>query len=198
VIFARHVPAVEVAQPRLGVEHADVARLEPGAETEPVQRNRAQVLQLDATPEADRHLPAVRLGKAEVGTGGVGAGVPVVEDPHHVLLAGEVGLDRRLAADDEQVVGREVGRDVEPERSEVPVVGAEQPPVEPDVGGEEGAANAEHHPTGMVGPGEVAAVPERAAPLHGQPLAGHLGRLPALAPAGRQTHRLAFAERHPE
>ena len=114
-----------------------------------------------------------------------------------MALADEVGLNRGLAADDEQVVGGQVRGDVETEGGEVAVVRPEQAPVEPDVGGEKSPADPQQHPAGMVGPGEGAAVPERLASRHGQPLAGHLRGFPAPAAAGRQAFGLALAERHP-
>ena len=75
---------------------------------------------------------------------------------------------------------------------------AEQPTVQPHVGGEKSAADPQHDTAGMVWARKLGAIPDRLAALRGRELAGHLDGFPAGAAADGQALRLAFAERHPD
>src|SRR5216683_2140154 len=173
-----HLATVEVAQPRLDFE-APIAALEVRLDPHPVDRDRPDVLELDGAPQSDRHLPLVSLGKASIRRRGVRLQVAVVEQPHDVALLLRRDLDRRLAADHQQVLRLQVRRQVETEWREVSVMRSEQLSVQPDVRGEERSADAQHDATRMV-------------------RARHLDRLPTGAASDGQPFRLALAERHPD
>src|ERR1041384_266299 len=89
------------------------------------------------------------------------------------------------------------GREIETEGREVAVVGAEKLPVQPDVGGEEGAADAQHDPARVIRPGELGPVPDRLPALGRGELARNLDRFPSGADSSRQPFGLALAQRHP-
>src|SRR5260370_2940707 len=153
-------------------------RSETRLQVNPVDPDRPDVLKLDRPPETDRHLQSIWLRKARVGGGRVGLQVAVVEQAHDVALFLGLRLDRRFAADDEQVLGFQVGREVESERREVSIVRAEQLSVEPNVRRQERAPDPEHDPPRMVRPRKLGAIPDRPAPLVAGELARHLYRLP--------------------
>src|SRR4029077_3994661 len=194
--LAFHLPAVEVAEPGLHLQ-PPVARFELRVEAHPIDRDRADVLEADRTPDADRNLPAVRIRQARISRRRVGLQLAVVEDAHHVPLLLGLRLDRRLAADDEQVLGLQVGREVEAKRREIAVVRAQQLAVEPRMRGEKRTADAQQHAPCMVRALELGAIPHRLAAFMRSELARHLDRLPTRAASDRQPFGLAFAEGHP-
>ncbi len=193
----RHLAAVEVPQVGRELDPPHVARLDVGAEVSGLQHHGPRVFQLYRRPEADRDPPAILIGQAEPGRAGVGPAVPVVEDAHHVALAGEVPLDRRLAADHEQVPVAQVGRDVEAERGEVPVVRAQKAAVEPHVGTEERTAHAQDDAAVDVRAREDGAIPDRGPVLLRPLLLGDRDGCPPFATALGEALRLALAERQP-
>ena len=148
--LAVHLPAVQVAQPRLHLE-APVAGFEARLEAKPVDDDRADVLELDRPPQPERHLPPVRLAEAHVSRGRVGPQVAVVEVAHYMALAVELRLDRRFAADDELVFWLQVGSEVEAEGREVAVVRSQKATVQPRMSGGERAADPQHDAARVVG-----------------------------------------------
>ena len=156
--LAVHLAAVEVAEPRLHLEPA-VTRLEGWLQAQPVHRDGSDIFELHGLPQAERHLDAVRLRQARVSGRGVGFQVSVVEQAHDVALLLWLRLDRRFAADHEHVLGLEVRREVEAERGEVAVMRTEQASVQPDIGCEERAADAQHDSTRVVRPRKLRPVP---------------------------------------
>src|SRR3984893_19336507 len=102
-------------------------RLEP----HPVDGDGTDVLEPDRSPEPDRDLPLIRIGQARVRRGRIRLQLAVVEDAHDVALLVGLSLNRRFAADDEQVLSLEVGREVETEWREIAVVRTEQLAVQP-------------------------------------------------------------------
>ncbi len=191
-----HLPAIEIAQPRLDLEPA-VATLEVRLDPHPVDRDRPGVLELDRAPQPDRDLPLVPVGQAPERGRGIRPEVSVVEQTHDVALLVRLALDRCFAADHEQVLGLEVRRQVETEWREVSVMRPQQLPVQPDVGGEECAAEAKHDATGVVWARKLGPIPHGLATFSRQQLTRHLDRLPAGAATDRQALRFPFAERHP-
>ena len=194
--FALHLAAVEVAQPGGHLQAADVG-LQPRPQPQPVDDHAVDELELHRAPEPQRHLPPVGLGQAEKGAGGIGPGVAVPEPAQEVALGGQVGLDWRFTADDQRVLRLQVGREVEAEGREIAIVRPQQPAVQPHVGGQEGAAEAEQDAAGIVGPREAGAVPDRAALGHRRLLGGHLDVLPAAGATAVQALGLPLAQRHP-
>src|SRR5713226_1561583 len=191
-----HLAPVEIAQPGLDFQPS-VAGFETRLETHPLDRDRTDVLELDRAPQPDRHLPAIWVGNARIRRCWIRLQLSVVEDTHDVPLYVGLGLDRRFATDDEQVLVLQVGREVETERSEVSVMRTEQLAVEPCVGGEKRAADAEEDASGMVGSLKLRAIPNRLPVPVGRELARNFDRLPAHASAEVETFGFALAEGHP-
>src|SRR5439155_7768938 len=194
--LAFHLPAVDLAHPRTHLEPS-VAALEARLDAHPVDRYRPDVLELDWAPQPDRHLEPEAVGYARIGRRGIWLQVAVVEQAHDVSLLLGFRLDGRLTADDEQVLGLEIRREVEAEWSEIAVVRAEQPTVQPHVGGEKRAADAQHDAAGVIRAWKLGSIPHRLPPLVRRQLARDLDRLPAAADVDRQALGFAFAERHP-
>src|SRR2546426_1184751 len=88
-----HLPAVEFARARLDLEPS-VTRLEARLESEPVHRDRADVLELDRLPQPERDLGSVGLWQTRVRGGRVRLEVAVVEQAHDVALLLRLRLDR--------------------------------------------------------------------------------------------------------
>ena len=88
-----HLPAVQVAQARLYLEPS-VTRLEARLKSEPVHRDRADVLELDRLPQPERDLGSVWLWQTRVRGGRVRLEVAVVEQAHDVALLLRLRLDR--------------------------------------------------------------------------------------------------------
>ena len=195
--LAVHLAAIEVAQARFHLEPA-VSGFEGGTQPQPVDSDRAHVFELDRLPQAKGHLLPVVLRKARVSGRRIRLEVAVVEETHDVALLLRLGLDRGLAADHQQVLRLQVRGQVETKRREVAIVRAQQPAVEPHVGGEERAADAKHDAAGVIWARKLGAVPHRLASFGRGKLARHLDRFPPGAAPDRQTLRLAFAERHPD
>src|SRR5438445_73061 len=189
-------PAGVVAGPGLNLQ-PPVAGFELRIEAHPVDSDRADVLEADRAPDADRNLPAIRLGQARVSRRRVGLQLAVVEDAHHVPFLLGLCLNRRFAADDEQVLGLQVWREVEAKGREIAIVRAQQLAVEPRMRGEKRTADAQQHATGVIRSLELCAVPHRLAALMRRELPRHLDWFPARTASDREPFGLAFAERHP-
>src|ERR1700687_2644635 len=83
--LALHVPSIQVAQASFNLD-ATIAAFEARLDPHPVDGDRAHVLELDGTPEADRHLDLVLLRQAGVCGGGIWLEIAVVEETHDVAL----------------------------------------------------------------------------------------------------------------
>jgi hypothetical protein len=149
------------------------------------------------TPESHRHVPDVLLAEAPQLPAGIGLRVGVVEEAHQVAFRRQVGLDRRLDANRQHVLLEQERRDIEGERREIPVVTAQQPAVEPDVGDQKGALEPQQRPLPVFWTRKTHPVPDRFVATGGTMQARHGHGRPAVVVEvePRKAAILALAER---
>ncbi len=138
-----HVAGVEVVDHGLEVGLGG-PRLQPPGHVDRLHYHAADLLQPDPADQPQRP-PALVVVVLEVGQ-------RPLQLPPHV---------RGLDADRDHVAGLEVRGDVETEMAGETVVAAQELAVEPDVGGGEGAVEAQQRPLRPAGVAELRAVPDR-------------------------------------
>src|SRR5436190_19989623 len=121
----------------------------------------ADLLQGDGPPQAHRHVPYVLLAKLPELTARVRLHVRIVEKPHQMALCRQVQLHRRLDAYRQHVLFQQERGNIEGEWREVPVVTAQQPAVQPDVGHQECAVETQEGALAVPWPGKTDAIPDR-------------------------------------